>query len=157
MTNSFIHLPLSAFFLPRRTPDHGKAQNYTFTCSPSTFHLPPSAFHGQTTGSVISQNGTSPSECQHSSCWYTKGQFGLKWPKHYIWAWPLMYFPQTILVYFYYEFWVAYTTMCIATRVSYARFALQPTYTCIREFPLSNSCVIRELPLLIPTYTLIRH
>ena len=32
---------------------------------------------------VIIQNGTSPSECRHSLCWYTKGQFGLKWPKHY--------------------------------------------------------------------------
>ena len=43
--------------------------------------------------SVISQNGTSPSECQHFSCWYTKGQFGLKCPKHYRWASPLMHFP----------------------------------------------------------------
>ena len=68
---------------------------------------------------VISQNGTSPSEYRHSSCWYTKGHFGLKWPKHYKWAWPLMHFPQTNLVYFYYELWVAYTTICIETHVSY--------------------------------------
>ena len=66
---------------------------------------------------VISQNGTSPSQCWHSSCWYTKGQFGLKWPKHYRWAWPLIHFSQTRLVYFYYGFWVAYTTMCITSRV----------------------------------------
>ena len=35
--------------------------------------------------------------------------------------------------------------------------ALQPAYTCIREFPLSNSHVIREFRILIPVYTLIQH
>ena len=33
-------------------------------------------------------------------------------------------------------------------------FALQPTYTCICEFPLSNSRVIRKFPILIPAYNL---
>ena len=80
-------------------------------------------FYAQYTG-VISQNGTSSSEYQHSSCWYTKGQFGLKWPKHYRWAWPLMHYPQTRLVYFYYEFWVAYATICIATCASYTSICI---------------------------------
>ena len=46
-----------------------------------------------------------------------KDKLGLKWPKHYRCEWPLMHYPQTSLIYFYFEFWVAYATMCIATRV----------------------------------------
>ena len=69
---------------------------------------------------VISQNGTSPSECWHSPCRYTKGQFGLKWPKLYRCAWTLMHYLHTSLIYFYSKFWDAYTTMYIATYVSYA-------------------------------------
>ena len=30
---------------------------------------------------VINPNGTSPFECRHSLCWYTKGQLGLKFSK----------------------------------------------------------------------------
>ena len=77
---------------------------------------------------VISQNGTSPSECWHSLCRYKKGQIGLKLQKHYICAWTLMHYPQTSLIYFYFEFWVAYTTMCIVTRVSYVSICIA---TCV--------------------------
>ena len=69
-------------------------------------------------GSVINQNGTSPSECWHALCRHTIGQLGLKWPKHYRCAWPLIHDLQTILIYFYFESRVAHETMCIATRVS---------------------------------------
>ena len=35
-----------------------------------------------------------------------------------------MHFPHTSLVYFYYGFWVAYMTMCIATRVLYVSICI---------------------------------
>ena len=85
-----------------------------------------------------------------------KDKFGLKWPKHYRWAWPLIHYLQTSFVYFYYGFWVAYATMCIATCISYASICIA-TCVYLHKFPLRNSCIIHDFPILIPTYTLIQH
>ena len=53
-----------------------------------------------------------------------KNKLGLKWPKHYRCAWPLMHYLQTSLIYLYLEFWVAYATICIATQVSYTTMCI---------------------------------
>ena len=53
-----------------------------------------------------------------------KDKLGLKWPKHYRCAWHLIHYPKTNLIYFYSDFWVAYATICIATRVSYASICI---------------------------------
>ena len=81
--------------------------------------LPPSHRKHISSASIINLNGTSSSKYWHPLCQDTKGQFGLKFPKHYRCVWTLMHYPQTSLIYFYSEFWAAYATMCIATRVSY--------------------------------------
>ena len=53
-----------------------------------------------------------------------KDKLGLKWPKHYRCAWPLMHDLHTSLIYFYSKFWVAHATMCIATHMSYATMCI---------------------------------
>ena len=53
-----------------------------------------------------------------------KDKLGLKWPKHYRCAWPLMHDLYTSLIYFYFEFRVAHTPFFIATRVPHASICI---------------------------------
>ena len=51
---------------------------------------------------VIYLNGTSTSECQHPSCWHTKGHLWIEgFPKHYRWDYYELHFSYTQLVIFY--------------------------------------------------------
>ena len=50
-----------------------------------------------------------------------KEKLGLKWPKHYRCAWPLMHYPQTILIYILFYF-----------------------LGCIHDYMHCNSCIIGE-------------
>ena len=53
-----------------------------------------------------------------------KDKLGLKWKKHYRWAWPGMNYPQTRFIYIFSKCWVAYATICIATRVPYTSICI---------------------------------
>ena len=50
---------------------------------------------------VIHLNGTSPSKCQHSSCWHTKGHLWIEgFLKHYRWAYYELHLSSIQLVIF---------------------------------------------------------
>ena len=68
---------------------------------------------------VINQNGTSPSEHRHLLCRDTKGQLGLKFPKHYRYIWLIIHEILTNFIHFHLEIKDAHATICIVTRMSY--------------------------------------
>ena len=64
-----------------------------------------------------------------------KDKFGLKWPKHYRWAWPRMHYLQTSFIYIFYKYWVAYVTICIVTRVPYVIICIETHVHLCMGFP----------------------
>ena len=119
--------------------------------------------------SAIYLNGTSPSECRHSLCWYTKGHFRIEDFQNTIDGHDMRcIYLSTSLPYYFSKCWLAYVTIFIETHLRTQLFPLtthvltqlsplQPVYISIRGFPLSNSCVIRGLLILIVTYIFIQH
>ena len=66
-------------------------------------------------------------------------------------------FLRPVLYIYIRNFWL-HTRLCALQITCHIQvFELQPMYICIHEFPLNNSCVIHDLPILIPAYTLIIH
>ena len=105
--------------------------------------------------SAIHLNGTSPSKCRHSLCWHTKGHLWIEGClKHYRWAYYELHLSSIQLVIFTFRYVKSCTQLFIyATCVLYASIGCCISRTDLYTgYPQSNSCVIHEFPVLIPTY-----
>ena len=98
--------------------------------------------------SVINPHVTSPSQCRHFICWYTKGHFWIEGCLNTIYGHDMrcIHYPPNLPFYLF-ICWLLYATLIIATYVHTWLFlqhitycmrvlSLQPTYKCVRGFPL---------------------
>ena len=61
---------------------------------------------------VINPNGTSPLECRHSLCWYTKGHFRIEYCQNTIDGHDMRcIYPSTSLPYYFSKCWFPYATI----------------------------------------------
>ena len=74
---------------------------------------------------VINPNGTSPFECRHSLCWYTKWHLRIEVFQITIDGHDMgCIYPWTTLPYYFSKCWVSYATILIETRVHTRLFSL---------------------------------
>ena len=79
----------------------------------------------QDTTHWINPNGTSPSECQHSLFWYTKGHLRIEVCQNTIDGHDMRcIYHSTSLPYYFSKCWMAYATIFIATRIRTRLFPL---------------------------------
>ena len=103
--------------------------------------------------SVIYLNGTSPSECQHPSCWHTKGHLWIEvFPKHYRLTYYIIHSSsiQLITLPFYYV--DLYSRLSFyATRESFASVPYSKSQIdVLAGCPCSKSQIIRGLSFYTP-------